>query len=61
MFTRAGEMAPGKCLLLKDETLSLDLQNPHKNWVWWTLTLVLGIGGQEGKDVETGRLLVVSC
>lgn len=47
-------MAPGKCLLLKNEALSLDLQNAHKNWVWWPLTLVLGVGGQEGKDMETG-------
>lgn len=50
-------MLPEKCLLLKDEALSLDLQNPHKNWVWWSLTLVLGVGDQEGKDVETGGLL----
>lgn len=42
-------MAPEKCLLLKHRVLSLGFQNPHKSWAWWSLTLVLGTGSQEGK------------
>lgn len=53
-------MALGKCLLLKHGALNCRLLNPHKSWMWWSLTLELGVRVRRGRDVETGVLLELS-